>query len=59
MRPSGSRQTRSGSRVHAPRMAKAVEILTPFSDENRNADLKAFAAFMKHLRASTGSRTRS
>jgi beta-galactosidase GanA len=29
---------------------KAVEILTPFSDENRNADAKAFAGLMKHLR---------
>jgi len=28
---------------------KAVEILTPFSDENRNADAKAFASLMKHL----------
>ncbi|MBI5470993.1 MAG: DUF5597 domain-containing protein [Ignavibacteriae bacterium] len=30
---------------------KAIEILTPFDDENRNADARAFAAFMKHLRA--------
>jgi hypothetical protein len=29
---------------------KAVEILTPFSDENRNADAKAFATLMNHLR---------
>ena len=33
---------------------KAVEILTPFSDENRKADAKAFAALMKHLRATDG-----
>ena len=33
---------------------KAVEILTPFGDENRNADAKAFAALMKHLRATDG-----
>ncbi len=33
---------------------QAVEILTPFSDENRNADAKAFAAFMKHLREIDG-----
>jgi beta-galactosidase GanA len=33
---------------------RAVEILTPFSDENRNADAKAFASFMKHLRAFDG-----
>ncbi len=33
---------------------KAVEILTPFSDENRNADARAFAALMKHLRAIDG-----
>ncbi|RPH30597.1 hypothetical protein EHM92_09360, partial [bacterium] len=33
---------------------RAVEILTPFSDENKNADAKAFAAFMKHLRAIDG-----
>jgi hypothetical protein len=29
---------------------QAVEILTPFSEENRNADAKAFIKFMKHLR---------
>jgi len=29
---------------------KAVEILTPFSKENQNADAFAFAALMKHLR---------
>ena len=29
----------------------AVEILTPFSDENRNADTRAFAALMKHIRS--------
>jgi hypothetical protein len=33
---------------------KAVEILTPFSEENRNADKRAFAALMKHLRALDG-----
>jgi hypothetical protein len=33
---------------------KAVEILTPFSDENRNADSRAFAELMKHLRAIDG-----
>jgi beta-galactosidase GanA len=33
---------------------KAVEILTPFSDENRNADARAFAGLMKHLRAIDG-----
>jgi len=33
---------------------RAVEILTPFSDENRNADAKAFAALLKHLRAFDG-----
>jgi beta-galactosidase GanA len=32
----------------------AIEILTPFSDENRNADAKAFASFMKHLHAVDG-----
>jgi beta-galactosidase GanA len=36
------------------RDGKAVEILTPFGDENKNADAKAFAAFMKHLRAFDG-----
>ena len=35
---------------------RAEEILTPFSDENRNADARAFAAFMKHLRAFDGDR---
>jgi hypothetical protein len=33
---------------------RALEILTPFSDENRNADTKAFATFMKHLRTVDG-----
>jgi hypothetical protein len=33
---------------------KAEEILTPFSDANRNADAKAFAVLMKHLRAFDG-----
>lgn len=33
---------------------KAVEILTPFSDENRNADARAFARLMKHLREIDG-----
>lgn len=33
---------------------RAVEILTPFSDENRNADIRAFAALLKHLRAFDG-----
>jgi hypothetical protein len=28
---------------------RAIEILTPFSEENRNADVKAFTALMKHL----------
>jgi hypothetical protein len=32
----------------------AVEILTPFSDENRNADARAFAGLMRHLRAIDG-----
>jgi hypothetical protein len=29
---------------------RAVEILTPFSDESRNVDARAFARLMKHLR---------
>ena len=33
---------------------RAVEILTPFNIENRNADAKAFAALMNHLRAIDG-----
>jgi len=33
---------------------RAVEILTPFSDENRNADARAFAGLMRHLRATDG-----
>ncbi|MGD0339130.1 MAG: DUF5597 domain-containing protein [Bacteroidota bacterium] len=32
----------------------AEEILTPFSDENRNADARAFAAFVKHIRMVDG-----
>jgi hypothetical protein len=33
---------------------KAIEILTSFSNENRNADTKAFASLMKHLRVVDG-----
>jgi hypothetical protein len=33
---------------------KAIEILTPFSDENRDADSRAFAELMKHVRAIDG-----
>jgi beta-galactosidase GanA len=33
---------------------RALEILTPFSDENRNADAKAFAGLLKHLREVDG-----
>ncbi|MBK7257736.1 MAG: beta-galactosidase, partial [Ignavibacteriae bacterium] len=33
---------------------RAVEIMTPFSKDNRDADARAFAAFMKHLRAVDG-----
>ena len=33
---------------------KALEILTPFNNENRNADAKVFANLMKHLRAMDG-----
>ncbi len=33
---------------------KAVEILTPFSEESRRADARAFTALMKHLRAFDG-----
>jgi hypothetical protein len=36
---------------------RAIEILTPFNDENRNADAKAFASFMKHLRAFDGNQS--
>jgi beta-galactosidase GanA len=41
------------SRTHEGR---AVEILTPFSDANRNADARAFAGLMRHLRAIDGDR---
>jgi beta-galactosidase GanA len=30
---------------------RALEILTPFSDENRDADARAFAALMRHIRS--------
>ncbi len=30
---------------------KSLEILTPFSEENRNADAKAFRTLMKHIRS--------
>jgi len=33
---------------------EALEILTPFSDENRNADARAFTALMHHLRLVDG-----
>ncbi len=33
---------------------RAEEILTPFSDESRNADARAFATLMKHTRAIDG-----
>jgi beta-galactosidase GanA len=33
---------------------RAIDILTPFSDANRDADARAFAALMKHLRAVDG-----
>jgi beta-galactosidase GanA len=33
---------------------KAIEILTPFNEENKNADARVFAALMKHLRAIDG-----
>ena len=33
---------------------RAVEILTPFNDENRNADVTAFSNLMKHLRTVDG-----
>jgi hypothetical protein len=33
---------------------KALEILTPFSEENKKADAQAFAALMKHLRTFDG-----
>jgi beta-galactosidase GanA len=33
---------------------RAIEILTPFSDQNRDADAKVFAAFMRHLHAIDG-----
>lgn len=33
---------------------KAVEILTPFNEESKNADARVFAALLKHLRAIDG-----
>lgn len=33
---------------------KALEILTPFNNENRNADVKAFVKLMQHLRTVDG-----
>ncbi|WP_425955187.1 DUF5597 domain-containing protein [Xylanimonas sp. McL0601] len=36
---------------------QALEILTPFSDANRDADARAFAALMAHLRAADGEHT--
>jgi len=36
------------------RAGRALEILSPFSDANRQADAKAFAALMRHLRGVDG-----
>jgi hypothetical protein len=36
---------------------RPLEILTPFSDENRDADARAFAALMAHLRETDTART--
>jgi beta-galactosidase GanA len=33
---------------------QSVEVLTPFSDANRDADARAFAALMRHLKAVDG-----
>lgn len=37
------------------RAGKGIEILSPFSKENLDADARAFAAFMRHLREVDGS----
>lgn len=39
------------------RNGRALEILTPFSDSNRDADARAFAALMAHLREVDTART--
>jgi beta-galactosidase GanA len=36
------------------RNGRAIEIMTPFSTANRDADAQAFTAFMRHLRAVDG-----
>ncbi len=36
------------------KQGKGMEILTPFSEENCNADTKAFAALMRHLKQADG-----
>lgn len=36
------------------RSGKGIEILSPFSKENLDADARAFAAFMRHLRETDG-----
>lgn len=38
-------------------LGRALEILSPFSDENRDADARAFAALMAHLREHDPRRT--
>ncbi|HUI10367.1 MAG TPA: DUF5597 domain-containing protein [Bacteroidota bacterium] len=47
---------RDGGRFPRSRTADGgpLEILTPFSEENRNADARAFAALMKHIRVTDG-----
>ena len=46
----GSSATRSGSRARTDLDGTRQEILSPFSDANRDADARAFAALLKHLR---------
>jgi beta-galactosidase GanA len=43
----------------ARRAGKSIELLSPFSDANRDADARAFAALMRHVKAVDGRSTRS
>ena len=48
-----------GFRARPTATARAQEILSPFSAANRDADARAFAAVMRHLREIDGAPTPS
>ena len=54
--PAWVKKDPSGFRAASTAAASGVEILSPFSAANRDADARAFAALMKHLRDIDGTR---